>query len=68
MRENFTLLKQRAALERPTFPVNTLPLRVPEKCVAAILDCRTIHGILWVLQETLLNDYLLEKDHPLLSS
>ena len=30
--------------------------------------CRTIHGILWVLQETFLNDHLLEKDEPPLSS
>ena len=67
-RENFTILKQRAALERPTFPVNTLQFRVPGPCLAAILDCRTIHGILWVLQETFLNDCLLEKDEPPLSS
>ena len=52
MRENFTILKQRAALERPTFPVNPLLFRAPEKCLAAILDCRLIRGILWVLQET----------------
>ena len=37
-------------------------------CLAAILDCRMTHGMLWVLQETFLNDYLLEKDEPLLSS
>ena len=43
VRENFTILKQRAGLER-------------------------LHGMLWVLQETFLNDYLLEKDTPLLSS
>ena len=36
--------------------------RVPGPCRAAILDCRTIHGILRVLEETFLNDYLLEKD------
>ena len=41
--------------------------RVPRPCLAAILDCRMIHGISWVLQETSLNDYLLEKDEPLLS-
>ena len=34
-------------LERP------LLFRVPESCRAAILDCRTIHGMLFVLQETL---------------
>ena len=64
MRENFTILKQRAALERPTFPINPFL----EPCLAAILDCRMIHGILWVLQETFLNDNLLEEDEPLLSS
>ena len=42
--------------------------RVPEPCVAAILDCHMIHGILWVLQETFLKAHLLEKDHPHLSS
>ena len=61
-------LKQPATLERPTIPVNPLPTRVPGPCLAAILDCRTIHGILWVLQEAFLNDHLLEKDEPLLSS
>ena len=30
-------LKQRAVLERPTFPVRTLLFRVPEPCLAAIL-------------------------------
>ena len=40
----------------------------PEPCLAAIRDCRMIHGILRVLQETFLNDSLLEKDDPLLCS
>ena len=62
------ILRETAALERPTFPVNTLLFRVPEPCFAAILDCRTIHGILWVLQETYWNDYLLKTDKTLLSS
>ena len=66
--EKFTILKQRAALERPTFPVYPLQFRVPEPCFAAVLDCRTIHGMLWVLQESFLNDYLFEKDELLLSS
>ena len=39
-----------------------------QPCFAAILDCRMIHGILWVHQETFLNDYLFEKDYSLLSS
>ena len=47
----FTIWRQRAALECPTFPVNPREFRVPEVCVAAILDCRTIHEIRWVLQE-----------------
>ena len=63
MRENFTILKQRTALERPTFAANPLLFRVPEQCLAAILDCRMKLGILWVLQETFWNDYVLEKDH-----
>ena len=33
-------------------PVNPLLLRFPEPFVAAIPDCRMIHGISWVLQET----------------
>ena len=53
----FTILKQWAALERPTFTLNPLRFRVPEPCLATILDCRTLRGILWVLQETYLNDY-----------
>ena len=68
MQENFTILRQRAALELPTFPVNLLLFRFPGPYLAAILDCRTIHGILWVLHETFLTDYVLEKDEPLLSS
>ena len=46
----------------------TLENSEPQECLAAILDCRSIHGILWVLRDTMLNDYLLEKDHPQLSS
>ena len=68
IQQTFTILKQRAALERLMFPVNPLQFRAPEPCLAAILDCRMIHGILWVLQEMFLNEYLLEKDHPQLSS
>ena len=32
-------------------------------CLAAILDCRTIHGTRWVLQETFLKIYLLKKGY-----
>ena len=67
MRDNLTILKQRATLERPTFPVSPPLFRVPEPCLAAILECRMINGILWVLQETFLDDYQLEKDKLLLS-
>ena len=66
--ENVTILKQRAALEHPTFPFNSLPFWVPEPCLASILDCRMIHGILWVLQETFLNDHLFKKYDPPKSS
>ena len=38
--------RERAALERHTFPVRR-EFRVPEVCFATILDCRTIHGIRW---------------------
>ena len=62
------MLKQGAALERPTFPINTPLFGVPGPNLAAILDCCTINGILRVLQETLLNDHLLKKDDPLHSS
>ena len=67
-REFFTILKQRAALERPTFPGNPFLFRVKGPCLSAILECRMIHEMLWVLQETFLNDLLPEKDEPLLSS
>ena len=40
--------------------VNPLLLRVPGPGLVAVLDCRMIPRIMWVLQETLLNDYLLE--------
>ena len=68
MQENFTILTQRAALEHPTFPVNPWQFRVPEECPATILDCRLLHGVQWVLQETFLKAYLLEKDRRHLSS
>ena len=68
MRENFTILTQRAGLVDPTFLANPGLFRVQEKCSAAILVCRQNHGILSVLRETFLKAYLLEKDHPQLSS
>ena len=52
----------------PRSQSNPLLFRVTEPCLAAILDCRMVHGILWVLHETFLNDNLLDKDEPLLSS
>ena len=42
--------------------------RVPEQCEAAIQGCFVVHGKLGVLRETFLFVYLLEKDHPQLSS
>ena len=65
MQDNFTILNQGAALERPTFPLNALQFRVPELCHAAILDCREIHRMVRVLQETFLNDHLLMMDYHL---
>ena len=50
--ENFTILCQGAALERPTFPIRPLLFRVPEPSRAALLDCREIHRIVRVLGET----------------
>ena len=57
-----------ATLEHPTFPANPGIFRAPEVCLAASLDCRLTHGIPWVLHETFLKAYLLEKDHLHLSS
>ena len=37
---------------------------VPEHCRVVILDCRVIHRMVRELQETLLNDHLLNKDNP----
>ena len=51
MQENFTILAQRAALEHPAFLVNPWLFCVPEDCLASILKCRLLHGMLWVLQE-----------------
>ena len=34
-----------------------------DEFLAAILDCRSIHGIRWVLQETFLKASLLEVNH-----
>ena len=56
------------SLVQPTFPEDPLPFRVPDPCLAAILDFRMIHGILWVRQETFSNDFLLENDKPPQSS
>ena len=35
--------------------------RAAEVCLAAILDCHTMHGTRWVSQETFLKIYLLNK-------
>ena len=62
-RDFFKILKQWAALERSTFPVNYWPFRVPEERPAAILDCRMIHGMFSVLQETF-DESLLVREGP----
>ena len=41
---------------------------VPGPCLAAILECRVIHKIVRVQQETFLNDHVLKKDYHLRSS
>ena len=63
-RRIFTILRQREGLEHPTFLVHPWRFRVPEENIGAILDRRLIHGILWVLQETFLKAYRLDKDNP----
>ena len=50
------ILNAGPALERPTFPVNPLLVRVPGPRLAAIPDCRTIQGMVRLLQETFSND------------
>ena len=50
------------------FPSNFDYFWVPEPCRAAILDCRAIHKMVRVLQETFLNDHLFKKDYLLQSS
>ena len=63
MQENFTNLRQRAALEHPAFSANLRLFRAPEECLAEILDCRMIHGLLWVLQETFFESQLSSRIH-----
>ena len=64
MRENFPILNLGAALERPTFLIKLQRFWVPQLCRAAILDCREIHRIVQVWQDTFLNYDLLKNDHP----
>ena len=59
-----TILKQRAALERPTFPANPWLFRVSEKWPVAILDCRMVQRLFIGLSIV----FESEKDHPQLSS
>ena len=56
------ILKQRAALERPMLQVIPSQFRVPERCLAADVDCHFTHGILWESLEMFLNDYMLIED------
>ena len=68
MHEIFTNLKDRAALEHPTFPLDLWMFRVAPRSPAACLQCRMIHGTLWVFRETSLTAYLLENDNPCLAA
>ena len=63
MQENFAMLNQGAALERPTFVIKFLRFWVPGLCHTAILDCREIHRIARASWATFLNDHLFMKDH-----
>ena len=49
-------------------PSQPWEFRVLEEWLAAILVCRTIHGIRWVHQETFLKIHLLKEDDPQHSS
>ena len=62
------ILKLRAALEYPTFPINPWVFWVLEERSAAIVACRMIHGTQRVPQETFLKVHLLEVNHPQHSS
>ena len=57
------ILRQRAALDCSTFPVNPFLFRVKGPCRAAIMECRMIHGILLVLQDMFVKMYLLKKGY-----
>ena len=50
--------------EHPTFPADPGRFRVAVKSPAASMQCRMIHGTLWVHRETFLKANLLEKDNP----
>ena len=66
--ENFSILNQGAALERPTFLIKPLRFLVPGPCHSAILDFREIHRKYGYYGKTFLNDHLFKKDYPLQSS
>ena len=61
MQENFTILNQGAALERPTFPIKLLILssRTLPRCYSGLPQKYTE---LFELCETFLNDHLFKKD------
>ena len=52
MQKNFVILKLRAALDYPTFPVNPRAFQALEDWLAVILACSLIHGTHWVHQDT----------------
>ena len=64
MHENVMILTLGAALGHPTCLISLISLRVPGESRAAILDCCMIHEMVWVLKETCLKTYRLEKDLP----
>ena len=57
------ILKLRAALGNPTFPVSQRVFRVQEVLSAAILAFSMLHGTRWVQQDTFLKIYLLQMNH-----
>ena len=63
LRKNLIILKLRAALDFPTFPVNLWVFRVQEVWYATTLVCILLHGIHRVQQDTFLKD-LFAPDGP----
>ena len=64
----FTILRQQAALERPTFPTNPWLCRVPENALPRFWIAAWCTEYYGYFGKRFLKAYLLEKDHPQLSS